>query len=79
MAAFFSFFLGIGREEGKDKVVENIKTAAKLRSDIISCFHRINNKENTRLISESRILDLHKIMSSVLSNIISIFLLGVST
>lgn len=35
-----------------------------LRSDIILCFYKINNKENTRLISESRILHLHKIMYS---------------
>ena len=36
-----------------------------LRSDIILCFHKINNKENMRLISGSRILDLHKILDSV--------------
>jgi len=35
-----------------------------LRSDIILCFYKFNNKENTRLISESRILHLHKIMYS---------------
>ena len=39
-----------------------------LRSDIILCFYKINNKENTRLISESRILHLHKIMYSAIHN-----------
>ena len=33
---------------------------------IILCFYKFNNKENTRLISESRILYLHKIMYSAI-------------
>ena len=32
------------------------------------CHYKINNKENTRLISESRILHLHKIMYSAQKN-----------
>jgi len=40
-----------------------------LRSDIILCFYKINNKENTRLISESRILHLHKIMYSAIGGV----------
>ena len=37
------------------------------------CFYKFNNKENTRLFSESRILHLHKIMYSAVKKRLSDF------
>ena len=47
MAAFFLFFLGIGREEGKDKVVEEKKNERNQSSGsfqtLFTCCDRVKN------------------------------------